>query len=635
MILKLFNLDLHISVISDFEYILNRLFPFDFKLTSHSMSGRFMLLEKQICNNYIINPNNWKMINQKMIELFYNFHQKELKEYDGFVVTHTPSFALLYEKFNKPVIVINSTRYEQPASHTDNLEQWNWINTGLKRMSNNGLLLVVSNNLFDKFYLKQGTDIDSIHLPSLCLYTSVSYCMINKERVQYLLYSSIKKEFENIIPESENIININMIKPYKYIDLIKARGIIHIPYEISTMSVFEQYSMNIPLIFPTKQLLINMFKTNMINFYGSYVNLFKTKTYPENLKNLLDENWFETMISYADYYDDNNMPYITYFDSFNQLPDILNNLDSNDISNKMKQFNMKRKLKTYENWSRLLIDKFNLGQIKMDILCKNIDKIITTDRYLEKITQYNKTDIIKYYKTDFIFKDGIWRGKNINRYNIDSDILVNGHSDYEMNQNMIYILTLKNKPSFIYSINSNNISKKSLGLPLGITNYCNDSSVHCILGDLKIMEEVHTEFSNTENRDNLVLLNINKSTYPEREKVYDKFSKEKYVTTLDPTISIVGRKNYLIDITKHDFVLCPRGNGIDTHRLWETLYMERIPIVIYTDIHPSFIGLPILFINSWDEINENFLKEKLIEIKSKKWMWNKIYIDYWLNLIPK
>ena len=61
--------------------------------------------------------------------------------------------------------------------------------------------------------------------------------------------------------------------------------------------------------------------------------------------------------------------------------------------------------------------------------------------------------------------------------------------------------------------------------------------------------------------------------------------------------------------------------------------MERIPIVTYEDAHASFIGLPILFINKWDEINENFLREKLIEIKSKKWMWNKVYLDYWMKML--
>ena len=94
-----------------------------------------------------------------------------------------------------------------------------------------------------------------------------------------------------------------------------------------------------------------------------------------------------------------------------------------------------------------------------------------------------------------------------------------------------------------------------------------------------------------------------------------------------------GRKKYLIDITKSIFVLCPRGNGIDTHRMWETLYMGSIPIVLYSDAFASFIGLPILFINDWKEINEVFLREKIVEIKSRKWMFDKLYLDYWIKLL--
>jgi hypothetical protein len=399
------------------------------------------------------------------------------------------------------------------------------------------------------------------------------------------------------------------------------------------MSIFEDYSMNIPLIFPSKEFLKQMYKNNLINFYGSYATLFNTKKYPENLQNLLGENWFDKMVEYADYYDVNNMPYITYFNSFSEIQLILNTVDFNNISKKMREFNLKRRVNAFEQWSRILMDTFNLGEYNMKSLDENISNIITTDRYMEKINKHNKPTQFQYYKTDFLFNDGIWRNKIIERYKMNSDILVNGHSDFEINNKMAYVITLKKLPNFIYSINSNSSSKNTLGLPLGITNDCDDSPIHKILGNLEMMKEVFVEKSKSTFRKNLVLLNINKTTHPERSYVFDKFSKESYVTFSLPDVSMEGRKKYLIDIIEHDFVLCPRGNGIDTHRLWETLYMERIPIVIYTDAHTSFIGLPILFINNWDELNENFLREKLIEIKSKKWMWNKVYLDYWINFL--
>ena len=37
-----------------------------------------------------------------------------------------------------------------------------------------GLLIPISNNKADQEYLRLGTGIDSIHLPSLCLYTNVT-----------------------------------------------------------------------------------------------------------------------------------------------------------------------------------------------------------------------------------------------------------------------------------------------------------------------------------------------------------------------------------------------------------------------------------------------------------------------------
>jgi hypothetical protein len=48
-----------------------------------------------------------------------------------------------------------------------------------------------------------------------------------------------------------------MPEKYDYENLSSYQGIIHIPYQVSTMSIFEQYRMNVPLFFPSKSLLIS------------------------------------------------------------------------------------------------------------------------------------------------------------------------------------------------------------------------------------------------------------------------------------------------------------------------------------------------------------------------------------------
>ena len=47
-------------------------------------------------------------------------------------------------------------------------------------------------------------------------------------------------------------------------DLYQRQALVHFPYEISTMSLFEQYSAGVPLVFPTKRFYIELIKAGVI-----------------------------------------------------------------------------------------------------------------------------------------------------------------------------------------------------------------------------------------------------------------------------------------------------------------------------------------------------------------------------------
>ncbi len=53
------------------------------------------------------------------------------------------------------------------------------------------------------------------------------------------------------------------------------------------------------------------------------------------------------------------------------------------------------------------------------------------------------------------------------------------------------------------------------------------------------------------------------------------------------------------------FVACPRGNGVDTHRVWETLYRGSVPIVIDNEWSRSldYLNFPIIRVLAWTESN--------------------------------
>ena len=61
--------------------------------------------------------------------------------------------------------------------------------------------------------------------------------------------------------------------------------------------------------------------------------------------------------------------------------------------------------------------------------------------------------------------------------------------------------------------------------------------------------------------------------------------------------------------------------------------MGSIPIVIYHETHENLKELPIFFIKSWDEINENFLLNKYEEFEKLSFNYEMMTQSYWNNLI--
>ena len=57
-------------------------------------------------------------------------------------------------------------------------------------------------------------------------------------------------------------------------------------------------------------------------------------------------------------------------------------------------------------------------------------------------------------------------------------------------------------------------------------------------------------------------------------------------------------------ISSYKFIACPRGTGQDTHRVWEALYLGSIPIVIKSHISSLYVNLPVLQLNSWEELTQ-------------------------------
>lgn len=62
--------------------------------------------------------------------------------------------------------------------------------------------------------------------------------------------------------------------------------------------------------------------------------------------------------------------------------------------------------------------------------------------------------------------------------------------------------------------------------------------------------------------------------------------------------------DYVGILARHEFAICPEGNGIDTHRLWECLYLKVVPIckrnILVEMVSDKF---PVIILDDWSQLD--------------------------------
>jgi hypothetical protein len=177
-------------------------------------------------------------------------------------------------------------------------------------------------------------------------------------------------------------------------------------------------------------------------------------------------------------------------------------------------------------------------------------------------------------------------------------ILVSHNSDENIENNNITNQILNcNKLIKWYSQNACFKNIKLIPIPIGIANnmwnhgnitYYNDLGLPNIIKlNLKKTSKIYFNFD------------INTNFY-KRNLCYHSL-KEK-IDFLNP----LPIYENLDRLSKYEFCICPEGNGVDTHRLWEAIYLQCVPIVIrstFIDIIIDHFSPYIVILNSWDDID--------------------------------
>ena len=281
------------------------------------------------------------------------------------------------------------------------------------------------------------------------------------------------------------------------------------------------------------------------------------------------------------------------------------------MENKIKQ-------KLYSRYKKYLARYFRLSSypyVSGDTF-RNFSKFIY-DEHTSFNPEILKNKDIVFVKTDLIedYFENV-HPKIKGRY-----VLISHNSDEQINSQHKKYLDSKIIHWFAQNLVEEFADNVSV-IPIGLENrwYLNNGKLRTV----KRFENIKY------NKDLLVLSAFNPETNRERFELLESIKSNKLINKPETN----KKTEYLDYVSRSKFVLCPEGNGPDTHRVWESLLFESIPVMKkskFTKILEKS-DIPILTLNDWAEIKyldskilNNFYEQNKVRFNSNKYS----YFSFW------
>lgn len=138
-------------------------------------------------------------------------------------------------------------------------------------------------------------------------------------------------------------------------------------------------------------------------------------------------------------------------------------------------------------------------------------------------------------------------------------------------------------------------------------------------------------------REKWLYVNFRPQTNPSiRQPIFDYFTRlsarESWVT-IEKSGLPVRNEEFIHKLMTHRFVICPPGNGVDTHRMWESLAAGAIPVVKRSQAMEPFRELPILFVDRYEEVTFELLEDAADRISHVTTENPMLQAEYWTGQI--
>ena len=307
----------------------------------------------------------------------YPKNDSEIARVDAFAMFYCFSQFEMYRPYNKSIISISALRYEACRK---NPKRWDELNGNLSELYGSPTHVIGANNQYDKEYIGYFTGLKIELLPSFCLYSGGYYNPIHN--YSYLISAQrdgFSRAFTVLWNDEFNThyrrLNATFILgslrgndgKYETWDWASHFGIVNVPYQTSTMSIFEQYRMCIPLFFPAHATLLQwnikyrlvFDRTSAMKWgfaTGSEIPPHPSQRAIPDPNDERDPNSQSYWLRFSDFY---TFPHIVHFSSIKELVEILHGITRDrliKISTSMRAFNHNQLKASLRFWRRRLVD---------------------------------------------------------------------------------------------------------------------------------------------------------------------------------------------------------------------------------------------------------------------------------------
>lgn len=156
-----------------------------------------------------------------------------------------------------------------------------------------------------------------------------------------------------------------------------------------------------------------------------------------------------------------------------------------------------------------------------------------------------------------------------------------------------------------FAMNVTSSHPRVTAYPLGLGSPLSDATLRA--------EEIASLRASGIPRDRWLYVNFRTDTNPAvRQPAFDDFrsrASDGDWITFQPPSGRGANGDFLEALVRHRFVLCPPGNGVDTHRMWEALLAGAIPVVLQSKAMEPFSMLPVLFVEDFRQVTKEFLEK--------------------------